>query len=191
PWYASEPQQLDGARVASVCDPVAVSRAWALFVLLDGGDRSPPEPFASPAWVRRYAPWLGRLWGDGLLSELTPSGFLRARIHRLDENEAVLSWSRSDPEGLLIATRNLVEKPPTDPDDGARRPYGLVTREPDGKGSGFGREMVRQLFAARPDALVEAVRILNAHRDQAVAIMTRYAYTDPSRVGGSLDRDLP
>jgi len=35
------------------------------------------------------------------------------------------------------------------------------------------------------------VRILNAHRDQVVAIMTRYAYTDPARLGGYLDRDLP
>ncbi len=56
PWYASEPRQLDGARVASVCDPVAVSRAWALFVLLDAPDRTPPDPPAAPAWVRRVAP---------------------------------------------------------------------------------------------------------------------------------------
>ena len=31
PWYASEPRQLDGARVATVNDPVAVSRACGLF----------------------------------------------------------------------------------------------------------------------------------------------------------------
>ena len=36
PWYASEPRQLGGARVASVIDPITVSRAWALQVLLDG-----------------------------------------------------------------------------------------------------------------------------------------------------------
>ena len=34
PFYASEPRQLGGARVASVIDPVAVSRAWALQALL-------------------------------------------------------------------------------------------------------------------------------------------------------------
>ena len=42
PWYASEPHQLNGARVASVIDPVTVSRAWALQALLDGsGERFP------------------------------------------------------------------------------------------------------------------------------------------------------
>ena len=191
PWYASEPRQLDGARVASVCDPVAVSRAWALFVLLDDGDRSPPVPFASPAWVRRYAPWLGRLWGDGLLSELTPSGFLIARIHRLAVNEAVLSWSRSDPEGLLEAAQHLAGKRPMEEHDGARRLYALMAHESDPKGSVVRKDLANQLLAARPEALVEAVRILNAHRDQVVKTLTRYAYTDPMSLGGYLDRDLP
>jgi len=44
PWYASEPRQLDGARVATVVDPVAVSRAYALRILLDAPDRSQPDP---------------------------------------------------------------------------------------------------------------------------------------------------
>ena len=65
PWYASEPRQLDGARVVSVDDPVAVSRAWALFVMLDAPDRSPRDPPAAPGWVHEYVPWLARLWGDG------------------------------------------------------------------------------------------------------------------------------
>jgi hypothetical protein len=46
PWYASEPRQLDGARVATVNNPVAVSRACGLFVLLDASDRkrnAPPQ----------------------------------------------------------------------------------------------------------------------------------------------------
>ena len=35
PWYASRPRQVDGLRIATVADPVAVSRAWALQLLLD------------------------------------------------------------------------------------------------------------------------------------------------------------
>jgi 4-amino-4-deoxy-L-arabinose transferase-like glycosyltransferase len=191
PWYASQPRQLGGARVASVCDPVAASRAWALFVLLDAGDTSPPVPFASPPWVRRYVPWLGRLWGDGLLSEVTTSGQLRARVHRLAVNRAVLSWSERDPEGLLAAARHLAEKRPMTGHEGARRLYALITDEGNPKGEKIRRDLVGQLLAARPGALVEAIRILNAHRDEVVAIMTRYGYTDPDRLGGYLDRDLP
>ena len=44
PWYAREPRQLDGLRVATVADPVAVSRAWALQVLLEAPDLTIPEP---------------------------------------------------------------------------------------------------------------------------------------------------
>jgi hypothetical protein len=47
------------------------------------------------------------------------------------------------------------------------------------------------VLEARPEALVEGVKILNAHRDEVAAIMTRYGYTDPARLGGYLDRDLP
>ena len=38
-----------------------------------------------------------------------------------------------------------------------------------------------ELLAVRPEALVEAVQILNAHRDEVVKVMTRYGYTDPMR----------
>ena len=43
PWYAREPRQLDGLRVATVADPVAVSRAWALESLLDAPDSKQKE----------------------------------------------------------------------------------------------------------------------------------------------------
>jgi hypothetical protein len=43
PWYAREPGQLDGLRVATVADAVAVSRAWALELLLDAPDPKPKE----------------------------------------------------------------------------------------------------------------------------------------------------
>ncbi len=191
PWYASTPRQLDGARVLSVCDPVAVSRAWALELLLDAPDRSRPDPAAAPAWVRRFVPWLGRLWGDGLLADYDRNGHpLRVKVHRLAVNPDVLAWSRSDPEGLMAAARHLAEKWPIQEHDGARRLYALMTNE-DPKAKQIRHDLTGQLLAARPEALVEAVRILNAYRDQVVKIMTRYAYTDPLRVGGYLDRDLP
>jgi hypothetical protein len=191
PWYASEPRQLDGARVASVYDPVAVSRAWALFVLLDAADGSPPVPLAAPEWVRRYVPPLARLWGDGLLSEIDSTGHLRAKVHRLAVNRAVVAWSRSDPDGLLAAARHLAEKRSIEDHEGAKRLFRLITAEAKPTGPRFRRDLARQLLAARPEALVEAIQILNAHPDEAVKIITRYAYTDPLHLGGYLDRDLP
>ena len=44
PWFASQPRQLDGLRVVTVADPVAVSRAWALELLLDAPDPIPADP---------------------------------------------------------------------------------------------------------------------------------------------------
>ena len=65
PWYASRPVQLDGLRVATVADPVAVSRAWALQLLLDAPSGDPAETNIAPAWVRKHIPWLARFWGAG------------------------------------------------------------------------------------------------------------------------------
>ena len=99
PWYASEPRQLDGARVASVIDPVAVSRAWALLTLLDGTDRSAKTSRRRPHGSATHVPWLGRLWGDGLI-----------KAKPLALNQSVLDWSRSDPEGLLAAARHIARE---------------------------------------------------------------------------------
>ena len=63
PWYASEPRQLDGARVASVADPVAVSRAWALRLLLDAPIAVEDEPPQRPDWVRDTRPLARRASG--------------------------------------------------------------------------------------------------------------------------------
>ena len=51
--------------------------------------------------------------------------------------------------------------------------------------------LTEQLLNRRPQALVEAIQILNAHRDEVVKVMTRYGYTSPQSIGGYLDRDLP
>jgi hypothetical protein len=179
-WYASEPRQLDGARVLSVDDPVAVSRAWGLFLLLDALDRGRHNPPAVPAWVRNHIPWISRVWGDGL--EKVPEPAL---------NEPVLAWSRSDPDGLLAAARHIAAGKPIKSAVQAQRLFDLMTTQSNHNSRVVQVDLTKQLLAARPQALIEAVRILNAHRDEVVLIMSRFGYTDPNLVGGFLDRDLP
>jgi hypothetical protein len=179
PWLASEPWQLGGAQVAAVADPVAVSRAWALQLLLDAPDLSKDHLPAAPAWVSNHVPWLARLWGDGLI-----------KARRLTMNEAVLNWSRSDPRGLLSAARKIAANESIDGDPGAERLRGLLTAESHPKGPRIRRDLLDQLLEARPRALVEAVQIINDHRNAVVAVMSRYGYTDHRRIGGFLDRDF-
>jgi 4-amino-4-deoxy-L-arabinose transferase-like glycosyltransferase len=176
PWLASEPWQLDGARVATVADPVAVSRAWALQILLDAASRSPKEHPAAPKWVRDHMPALARLWGDGLV-----------KVSPLALNQPILEWSRQDPQGLLEAARALAAGASRNHND-AKRLADLIG-DPDAKS--IRARNVKILLSARPGALVEAVQILTAHRDQVVRVMTHYGYIDPKRLGGYLDRDLP
>ena len=180
PWYAIEPRQLDGARVATVNDPVAVSRAWGLFVILGAVDRGRRTPPMAPRWVQRHAPWLGRLWGDGLI-----------KVPVLDLNPTILEWSRSDPKGLLAAARRIAARQSIEDDESAQRLFALMTTEVNPKGNQVRHELTDLLLAARPEALVEAVQILNSHRDEVVNVMTGFGYTDPNRRGGYLDRDLP
>jgi hypothetical protein len=182
PWYASQPRQLDGAQVVAVADPVAVSRAWALRSLLEAPGRSDGEPPAAPAWVRNHAPWLARFWGDGL-----------DKAGRLSVNQDILDWSRTDPEGLVAAARYVAANRPIQEDKNAQRLMDLMTTEtnPDSGGPKIRHYFAKLLLKIRPEALVEAVQILNNHRDQVVQVMTRYGYTDPEVMGGYLDRDLP
>jgi 4-amino-4-deoxy-L-arabinose transferase-like glycosyltransferase len=180
PWYARRPPQLGGLRVATVADPVAVSRAWALTLLLDAGDDRPPDRPAVPGWVSRYAPWLGRFWGEGL-----------TKVRRLNVNGSVLTWARQEPGSLLAAARVLARDraPGDDPD--ARRLLAVLERLPSPHGGqappGWG---ARELLRARPEALVEAVRIVIDRHEAAQRVLTRYAYTDPDTVGGPLDAGL-
>jgi len=181
PWYTSEPRQLGGARVASVADPVAVSRAWALRVLLDTADRSGDEPPAAPRWVRDYAPWLARFWGDPPLK----------KARRLALNQAILDWSRSDPDGLLAAASQIAANRPLDGNKDAKRLMELLPTETTKDGKTIPNYFIRKLLQVRPEALVEAIQMMNSHRDEIVRGMTRYSYTDPPTIGGYLDRDLP
>jgi 4-amino-4-deoxy-L-arabinose transferase-like glycosyltransferase len=178
PWYASQPTQLAGAQVAAVADPVAVSRAYALKTLLDAGDLTKPPPPAAPAWVREHVPWLSRLWGDGLI-----------RPKKLTVNPQILEWSRSDPAGLLAAAQRIAARRPDERDENARRLMDIMTAEPNLHGPRH--YLVEQVLDRRPEALVEAIQIVNAHRDEVVKVMTRQAYTDLPSIGGYLDRDLP
>jgi hypothetical protein len=179
PWYTSRPPQLGGARAATVADPIAVSRAWALRTLLDAPDLSGEEPPAAPHWVRDYVPWLARFWGDGL-----------DKARRLTLNQAILDWSRDDPQGLLAAAQALAGRKSIQPDAKAQRLLALLTTESDPKGLQVRHYLTERLLEIRPVALVEGVQMLLAHRQAIESVMTRYGYTDPESIGGFIDRDL-
>ncbi len=66
----------------------------------------------------------------------------------------------------------------------------LVGLDPIEKRPKIRRDLLDQLLEARPRALVEAIQMINNHRDEIVAVMSRYGYTDHRRFAGFLDRDL-
>lgn len=179
PWYASTPRQLDGLRVATVADPTAVSRAWALQLLLDAPDRSPKPPPAAPAWIREFAPPLARFWGDGL-----------TRAARPTINAEVLQWAHNDPASLRTAAEEITRSQTPVTDTPAYRLMRLI--EPNFDSDKPQNRLVRltMLLRIRPRALIEAVSIIIDHADELVTVMTRYSYTDPLAIGGYLDRDL-
>ena len=178
PWYSSQPGQLGGAQVAAVADPVAVSRAYALKTLLEAPDRSGSPPPAAPPWISDHIPWLARLWGDGLV-----------KVRPLALNQDILAWSRADPAGLLAAARHIAAIRPIEQGSNAQRLMDLLTAETGQKG--VKHYLTKQVLDRRPEALVEAIQMLNEHGDEVVKIMTRYGYTDHRSIGGYLDRDLP
>jgi hypothetical protein len=180
PWYASRPRQLDGMRVASVADPVAVSRAWALELLLDAPSGSQPEPPLGPAWVRNYVPWLGWFWGEGV-----------PRPKRPNINEKSLEWALHDPEGLRSAAR-AVASAQSEPGETARKLFSIISRPkrhdpldpPD-------ERAWERLLGGRPQALIEAAEIMITRAADLRTVLTRYPYTDLSTSGGFLDQALP
>ena len=172
PWYALRPRQLDGLRVATVADPLAVSRAWALWLLAESDTARPRPRPGAPAWVHRFAPFLGRLWGEGV-----------AQPRLTGVNEPLFAWARSDPDGLLASARRIADRRAPGDDPGARRLLAILDRH-------HSNDYVRLLFDARPESLVDAVRILIARPDAVRTVLTREPYTDPETIGGPLDRDL-
>jgi hypothetical protein len=176
PFYARKPGQLDGLRVFTIGDPVAVSRAWAIQLLLDARDDLPPDPPAAPDWVRAHLPWLARLWGDGV-----------TKARRLAINEPLLLWARNDPQGLRAAAAKVAAGSTSQGDDDSFQLMSTLSRY-DGKTPG--RRFSQRLLRGRPEAVREAVEIIIKRPDDLRTLMRRYPYTDPELIGGYLDRDL-
>jgi hypothetical protein len=180
PWYASRPRQLDGLRIASVADPVAVSRAWALELLLDAPAGGQPEPPVAPAWVRNYVSPLGWFWGEGV-----------RRAKRPNISQTTLNWAHRDPEGLRSAAR-AVAFARGGLDESARKLLTIISRPkrhdpldpPD-------QRAAERLLLGRPEALVEAVEIIITRADDLRTVLTRYPYTDLSMTSVYLDQALP
>jgi hypothetical protein len=166
PGLAVRPRQLDGLRVATVADPAAVSRAWALWLLTDAPDDRPPDLDRAPESVHRYAPFLKRLWGEGL-----------TKVRRLNTYAPAFAWARDDPRGFREAAETLARRRGDPGDDpGATRLLAMLDRYPPERPGAF----ARVLFRARPEALPEAVAILTRRPDLVRTILTRYPYTEPA-----------
>jgi hypothetical protein len=175
PWYESRPAQLGGLRIATVADPVAVSRAWALQLLLDAPSGGVPDPPAAPGWIRTRAPRLAWFWGDGV-----------PRIGRRNVHREALDWARRDAGGFRSAARALADRRLSD--RGATRLLAILRRhDPFDPPGALASE---RLLRARPRAIVEAAEILIARGEDLEAILTRPGYTEGGPFG-SLDRDLP
>jgi hypothetical protein len=176
PFYAYRPAQLDGLRVLTVADPLAVSRAWALWLLLDAPDEHPPDPPGAPAWVREHVPWLARLWGDGV-----------TRVHRLAINESLLQWAKTDPQGLRAAAAAIAARQPLEGNPGAQRLMSILKRY---DSPARDRRFSERLLHSRPEAVREAVEIVLQRPEALRTLMLRYPYTDADTIGGYLDKDL-
>ena len=177
PWYESRPRQLEGLRVATVADPRAVSRAWALALLLDAPSSGSPEPPVAPAWVRAIAPWLSWFWGDGV-----------PKSKRLNIYKNPFDWVHRDPEGLRSAARAVATRSVA-LDNNAARLLAILTRHdrllpPRYLGS-------QRLLHGRPEALLEVVEILIARPDDLQTVLLRYPFTGNDMIDGFLDKDLP
>jgi hypothetical protein len=178
PWYELRPRQLDHLRVATVVDPVAVSRAWALELLASGAGTEVHAAPASPYWVQRHVPWLGRFWGDGL-PRVPPPGF----------NATIFDWAQSDPAGLRAAAQAVAGGDRGQGGPQVGRLLAILARfdQPGQRGGRFSSRLLK----ARPAALVEAVEILIRRPESVRTVLTRFGYTDPATIGGYLDRALP
>ena len=116
--------------------------------------RQARRPPAAPAWVQLTRPVAGPALG-----RRTDASSSAAPLQT-----DVLDWSRSDPEGLLAAARRIAAK------QAARRrrggPATVATDDQRSRPEVCDTFTTRELLHARPEALVEAIQMLNAHRDE-------------------------
>ena len=165
----------------SVIDPVAVARAWALQLLLDGrGERRMPG-HAAPEWVSDTSlagPFLGRRTRQGPSRSAAQSD--RPRLVAFRPRRA----SGRRPK-YIAARRPLAE------DENAQRSDGsdLMTAEPNPK-SPCGIISLEQLLARTPRGPGRGHPDLNeAHAMKSSRCMRGMA-TPTQSIGGYLDRDL-
>ncbi len=175
PWYEVRPRQLDHARVAAVADPTAVARAWFLSLLVPVPDTLPPDSPVAPNWVHDYAPFLGRLWGEGLTMVRRPLPY-----------EPIFDWARTDPESLRESAKRLAREKTSGDDPAARRLMSILSRTPKERPGMYAELLLR----VRPEALIEAIEMVIRRPDAVRQVASRYAYTDPDSIGGPLDQDL-
>jgi hypothetical protein len=174
PLYERTPEQLDGARVAAIYDPTAVSRSFALTLLASAsGPRQPAVKAPLPDWLRSGVPLAARFWGDGLTLAMPRPGV----------NEEAFQWAREDAQELHDAALALERSEDT---DATRRLRRLLTR----KGDPSFERALDVLLRIRPEALPEAVEILNERAIDVRAVLLRQAYTDPRSIGVALESGL-
>ena len=158
-----------------MADPVAVSRAWFLSLLTYDPDRRPPEIPLAPRWVHDYAPFLGRLWGEGL-----------TRVRRPKPYAPLLEWAENDPESLRDGAKVLAHDKTPGNNPSAQRLLAILSRTPKDRPGLFTRLLLR----VRPEALKEAIEIIITRPDAIRTVLGRDSYTDPNSIGGYLDEGI-
>lgn len=218
PKYERHPEQLGRLRVVTLADPAAVGRAWVLQNLVEAPGKGKLDPPAgeAPAWVRRYAPWLGRFWGEGVIrtpppvlneplfawARRDPAG-LRDAARALAGNKELLDWAKADPFAATIAAHDLALGRTREDDPNPARLRSLFKDQDDALRLllMMARHAIHQkaapnppdslftmkFFTPRPEAVPEAIDILIAHPDAVRRAATHLLFTDPDTVGGWLD----
>ena len=179
PVYERSPAQLDGLRVASIIGPEAASRAWALDILTRA--EGSPETVRAPDWVRR-SPWLkpfARFWGEGV-----------TRGPRLEVDERIFTWAKTDPQGLRSAAQALADGKPSEPGSSAAKLRAYLGRRDFDTPKDRLDWRTGILLGNRPEALVEAVNILINRPDAVRSVLLHPGFIDPQSIGGHLDQDV-
>lgn len=104
------------------------------------------------------------------------------RLPRPTADAKMLRWAKTDPRGLLAAATAVAADGPLDARAQTLRRHLERPRD--------GAAWTATLLEQRPDSLVEAARILVAHPEQVRVTLEREGFTDPTDLGGYLDRDL-